>query len=84
MTWLNAGTGVFYLLRFQIYQADLMMSVILRDPSDLFCCLGWRQEGKECTIRKFYYSNDYYSYVVTTSTLALFSGFLFVFVCSCM
>lgn len=32
MTWLNAGTGVFYLLRFQIYQADLMMSVILGIP----------------------------------------------------
>nr|XP_004543860.1 scavenger receptor class F member 1 [Maylandia zebra]XP_014262855.1 scavenger receptor class F member 1 [Maylandia zebra] len=22
----------------------------IRDPSNLFCCLGWRQEGKECTI----------------------------------
>lgn len=29
------------------------MSNVLRDPSKHVCCTGWRQQGKECTIREF-------------------------------
>lgn len=33
--------------------SNLIIFDMSRDPSTLVCCTGWRQEGKECTIREF-------------------------------
>ena len=75
---------------FSIFQPDLIIFCIFRDPSTLVCCTGWRQEGNECTIRKFDHSNGQQSAAVVLLLppyLLCFPGVSFTVcmcVCSCV